>query len=52
MGKALKKKRDRQKGPGEFSLGDKILITATSVVAFGGFVFCTIMIVLMNSIDY
>jgi len=36
----------------EFSRMDKILIAATSVVAFGGIVFCLVMLILMTSITY
>jgi len=54
MVKALKKikRKDKGKAESDFSAVDKVLITAASVVAFGGFIFCTIMIVLMRSIDY
>lgn len=54
MAKAINKKniKERPKKVSDFSLSDKVLITTTSIVAFGGFVFCSIMIVLMNSIEY
>ncbi len=49
MGKG---KKELKKRPSEFSTRDKVLITATSVVAFGGVVFCGIMIFLMTHITY
>jgi len=36
----------------EFSRMDKFLIVATSIVAFGGMVFCLVMLILMTSITY
>jgi hypothetical protein len=54
MAKALNKKnmKERHKKVSDFSFSERVLFTATSLVAFGGFVFCAIMIVLMNSIEY
>lgn len=46
-GRLKKEKKNR-----EFSARDRLLIGATSLVAFGGVVFCTVMIILMTSIDY
>lgn len=48
----MEKRKQGHKKVKEFSLSERVLITATSIVAFGGFVFCAIMIVLMNSIEY
>jgi hypothetical protein len=45
-GRLKKDKKNR-----EFSTGERLLIGATSFVAFGGVVFCTVMIILMTSID-
>jgi len=36
----------------DFSKMDKILIGVTSTVAFGGIIFCTVMLILMTSITY
>ncbi|MDC7232149.1 MAG: hypothetical protein PQJ58_02865 [Spirochaetales bacterium] len=54
MTNAVKKKelKEKRKKISEFSLSERILIISTSIVAFGGFMFCAIMIILMNSIDY
>lgn len=54
MAKALRKKnrKKQEKAVSDFTLADKVLITATSIVAFGGFMFCAIMIILMRSIEY
>lgn len=54
MAKALNKKdrKENRKKVSDFSFSERLLITATSIVAFGGFVFCAIMIVLMHSIEY
>ena len=45
--KALKKDR-----VGEFSRKEIMLLSATGIVAFGGILFCTLMIILMTSINY
>ncbi len=47
-----KAKKKGNKKTSDFSTSDKVLITATSVVAFGGVMFCVIMIFLMTSITY
>ncbi|MBF9014395.1 MULTISPECIES: hypothetical protein [unclassified Oceanispirochaeta] len=54
MAKVINKNniKERSKKVSDFTLTDKVLITTTSIVAFGGFLFCSIMIVLMNSIEY
>jgi len=44
--------KSRSKKKSEFSRMDKILIWITSFVAFGGVVFCTVMLILMTSISY
>ncbi len=45
-----RQKKNRKRG--EFSTRERLLIGATSLVAFGGVVFCAVMIILMTSIDY
>ncbi len=45
-------KKERKKRVSDFSGLDKFLISATSLVALGGVMFCAIMILLMTSINY
>ena len=49
---APKGRRKKDKSNREFSTRERVLIGTTSLVAFGGVVFCTVMIILMTSIDY
>ena len=45
-------RQKKDKSRREFSTRERLLIAATSIVAFGGVIFCTVMIILMTSIDY
>lgn len=50
--KTLKPTEKKKRRQSEFSRKEKLLIAATSIVTLGGIVFCTVMILLMTSIDY
>ncbi len=52
MATAKGKKKVTKKKSRDFSATEKLLVTATSIVAFGGIMFSVIMILLMTSINY